>query len=122
MQPPNDPNAPPWAGSIAGGALNGDGIAGKNISMPLLAMRLSRSLLHPVLDKTALTGSFDFKYQFPDYDPHQDAQAFISSTHVAPGYLPSYLDKFDQGTSRDHRHRPIRKANSKLSGCPRSRL
>ena len=59
--------------------LNGDGIAGKNISMPLLAMRLSRSLQHPVLDETGLTDSYDFKYQFPDYDPHQDAQAFISS-------------------------------------------
>jgi uncharacterized protein (TIGR03435 family) len=79
LQPPKDANADPWAGSVAEGALNGDGIAGKNISMPLLAMRLSRFLQHPVLDETGLTGSFDFKYQFPDYDPHQDMQASMSS-------------------------------------------
>jgi uncharacterized protein (TIGR03435 family) len=79
LQPPKDVNGDPWVGSNAGGGLNGDGIAGQNISMPLLAVRLGRYLEHPVLDETGLKGSFDFKFQIPDYDQNQDAQDFVGS-------------------------------------------
>jgi uncharacterized protein (TIGR03435 family) len=50
-----------WVGSLKGGAINGDGLAGKNISMPVLAQRLSRYLKKPVFDQTGLQGFFDFK-------------------------------------------------------------
>lgn len=55
----------PWVGSNRGGAIFGDGIAGINISMPLLATRLSRYMGRPVLDQTGLKGSFDFKFEYP---------------------------------------------------------
>ena len=79
LQPPKDANTDPWVGSNAGGGINGDGISGLNISMPKLALRLSRYFECPVLDETGLKGSFDFKYQIPDYNQNQDAQDFIGS-------------------------------------------
>jgi uncharacterized protein (TIGR03435 family) len=54
----------PWAGAYKGGAIDGDGLAGQNISMPLLAARLSRYLERPVVDQTGLKGSYDFKFQY----------------------------------------------------------
>ena len=50
--PPKHPDDRPWAGSNVGGVFNGDGIAGTNISMPLLAKKLSVVLQRPVLDET----------------------------------------------------------------------
>jgi uncharacterized protein (TIGR03435 family) len=44
-------------------------LPGQNISMPLLAKRLSRYLDRPVIDQTGLQGSFDFKYETGDVDP-----------------------------------------------------
>jgi uncharacterized protein (TIGR03435 family) len=57
-------NDHPWAGSLAGGGINGDGLAGRNISMAELATRLSGYLDRPVLDRTGLNGSYDFKYEY----------------------------------------------------------
>jgi uncharacterized protein (TIGR03435 family) len=54
----------PWAGGFKGGAINGDGLAGQNISMPQLAARLSGYLDRPVVDQTGLKGSYDFKYEY----------------------------------------------------------
>jgi uncharacterized protein (TIGR03435 family) len=66
LEAPKDPNAPSWAGSATGGPiLGGDGIAGTNISMPELASRVSWFLRRPVLDRTGLRGSFDFKFKDP---------------------------------------------------------
>ena len=65
LQDAKDKNDFPWAGSNRGGAIFGDGIAGINISMPLLATRLSRYLRRPVLDQTGLEGSFHFKFEYP---------------------------------------------------------
>jgi len=65
----------PWTGSNSGGSINGDGLAGTNISMPQLASRLSRYLHRPVLDQTGLAGSFDFKFNYesrPADDSHLD--------------------------------------------------
>ncbi|SPF38684.1 conserved exported hypothetical protein [Candidatus Sulfopaludibacter sp. SbA4] len=67
----------PWAGSLGGGAISGNGIAGTNISMPLLATRLSRYLERPVLDQTGLKGSFDFKVAYQSDDPHPDIVSSI---------------------------------------------
>jgi uncharacterized protein (TIGR03435 family) len=65
LQDAKDKDDFPWVGSNRGGAIYGDGIAGNNISMPLLATRLSRYLGRPVLDQTGLEGSFDFKFEYP---------------------------------------------------------
>jgi uncharacterized protein (TIGR03435 family) len=66
----------PWVGGIPGGIpggmITGNGIAGINISMPLLATRLSRYLERPVLDQTGIEGSFDFKSEYVSDDPHPD--------------------------------------------------
>jgi uncharacterized protein (TIGR03435 family) len=61
LEAPKDKSSLSWAGSVEGGPINGDGIAGINISMPELATRLSGFLGRPVLDRTGLEGSFDFK-------------------------------------------------------------
>jgi uncharacterized protein (TIGR03435 family) len=66
-----------WVGSPRGGAINGDGMAGENISMPVLATRLSRYLGHPVLDKTRLKGFFDFKFEYASDDANADVIASI---------------------------------------------
>lgn len=69
LEAPKDPNEFPWFGGIEGGMVyRPTGVAGKNISVPLLAKRLSRYLDRPVIDQTALQGSFDFKYQTGDVD------------------------------------------------------
>ncbi|MDR3735106.1 MAG: TIGR03435 family protein [Acidobacteriaceae bacterium] len=74
LNPPKDLTAQPWVGSNNGGGINGDGIVGANISMPLLSLRLSRFLGHPVLDETGINGAFDFKceYAYDATDPDRD--------------------------------------------------
>lgn len=64
-----DKDAYPWAGSVPGGAIDGDGLAGISISMTQLAARLSGYLGRPVLDRTGLDGSFDFEYKYPSDGP-----------------------------------------------------
>jgi uncharacterized protein (TIGR03435 family) len=71
LQDSKNKSAYHWAGSNAGGAPNGDGLAGVNISMPEFTERLSGWLGRPVLDQTGLTGSYDFKYKFSDDSPDQ---------------------------------------------------
>lgn len=67
LVPPLHPDESHWAGGAGGGALtSGTGIAGKNISMPELATRISGVLKRPVLDRTGLTGTFDFEYRTAD--------------------------------------------------------
>jgi uncharacterized protein (TIGR03435 family) len=68
LESPKDPSSISWAGSAAGGPVIGDGIVGVNISMPELAYRLSFSpamMGRPVLDRTGITGSFDFTFKRP---------------------------------------------------------
>jgi uncharacterized protein (TIGR03435 family) len=70
LDPPKDPNGFPWVGGLEGGAITwGTGVAGQNISMPLLAERLSPYFERPIIDKTGITGSFDFKFRTNDLDP-----------------------------------------------------
>jgi uncharacterized protein (TIGR03435 family) len=72
LEEPKQKDAYPWVGSVAGAAINGDGLAGINASMPLLAMRLSRYLERPVIDRTELEGSFDFKFEYHTDDARPD--------------------------------------------------
>jgi uncharacterized protein (TIGR03435 family) len=53
------------------------GIAGGNGSMPLFTRRLSRWLDRPVLDRTGLDGSYDFKFEYDSPDPGRDVAASI---------------------------------------------
>jgi uncharacterized protein (TIGR03435 family) len=68
LQAPKDPNEYHWAGGIGGGAPDGDGLRGINISMPELSKRLEEWLKRPVQDHTGLTGSFDFISKLGDED------------------------------------------------------
>jgi uncharacterized protein (TIGR03435 family) len=71
LQTPKDPNAIPWLGGIEGGMIyRPTGVAGMNASMQLVAQRLSRYLERPVIDKTGISGSFDFKFENEESDPH----------------------------------------------------
>jgi uncharacterized protein (TIGR03435 family) len=53
------------------------GIAGGNVSMPLFVRRLSRWLDRPVVDRTGLDGSYDFKFEYDSADPGRDLVASI---------------------------------------------
>ena len=66
-----------WVGSPKGGMITGDGMAGENISMPILAARLSRYLERPVLDQTGIAGFFDFKFDYATDEPHPDVVSAI---------------------------------------------
>lgn len=61
MTDAKDKNDFPWSGSVAGGALSGDGMRGMNESMADLSHRLSGYVGRPVVDRTELPGSFDFR-------------------------------------------------------------
>ena len=66
-----------WVGSVADRGINGDGLAGKNISMPVLAQRLSPYLLKPVIDQTGLTGYFDFRIEYAKDEAQPDVVSCI---------------------------------------------
>lgn len=55
----------PWAGI-------GPGVVGTNISMAQFASRLAAVFGHPVVDRTGLTGSFDFRFEYHAGDPNLD--------------------------------------------------
>lgn len=67
----------PWAGGLSGGRIDGDGLAGDNISMPLLAARLSGYLDQPVLDETGLKGSYDFSFRYSSNPSGSDIDSCI---------------------------------------------
>lgn len=85
LEAAKDKDAYPWVGGIPGGAINGDGLAGMNISMPLLAARLSRYLERSVIDRTGLNGSYDFKYRYSADDNERDVESCIFSSIKALG-------------------------------------
>ena len=64
LQDPKNKDEFPYAGSLVGGGIDGDGLWGQNISMPQLGARLSNYLDRPVVDQTGLKGSYDFKFQY----------------------------------------------------------
>jgi uncharacterized protein (TIGR03435 family) len=66
-----------WVGSLQGAAINGDGLAGKNISMPVLAQRLSWYLKKPVFDQTGLKGFFDFRVDYATDEAQPDVISCI---------------------------------------------
>lgn len=85
LQPPDHTDRPPWVGSPGGGAIHGSGVAGANISMPLLSSRLSRYLLHPVLDETGLKGTYDFEYRYSNDNSRDDLVPSILTSLRAIG-------------------------------------
>ena len=66
LKPAKDREDYPWVGNAAGkGAIYGDGIAGINATMALLAERITPYLGRPVIDRTGIEGAFDFKSAYP---------------------------------------------------------
>jgi len=61
LAPPSHPCAGHSAGGAGGGSIGATGIAGKNISMQELATGISSVLKRPVVDRTGLSGTFDFE-------------------------------------------------------------
>lgn len=66
-----------WAGDPDGGAFIGGGVAGQNVSMAEFAARLSGRLERPVIDRTGLSGSYDFKAPYNAGDQQPDVVASI---------------------------------------------
>ena len=60
LSPPKDKDAFPYTGSIGGGVPNGEGLRGQNISMFELTRYVTGWLELPVVDRTCLSGSYDF--------------------------------------------------------------
>jgi uncharacterized protein (TIGR03435 family) len=77
LQPAKDKNDYPWVGSFGGGGLSGDGIAGINATMALLAERVSPRLDRPVIDRTGIERAFDFKFRYPGDEPAPDIVSAI---------------------------------------------
>lgn len=77
LQPAKDPDGYPWVGSVAGAAIARDGIRGTNATMALIAERLSPYLEHPVIDRTGVTGAYDFRYDLPPDDAPPDLPSAI---------------------------------------------
>ena len=72
MSDPKDKGEFPWAGAVRGGLPFADGIQGINESMADLAWRLAGALERPVLDRTGISGSFDFRAGYPSGEPRPD--------------------------------------------------
>jgi len=77
LREPKNKNEYSWAGSASGGGPFENGIAGINISMAQFAKRLTAPLGRPVLDRTGLTGAYDFKYEYTSDDQSRDVIASI---------------------------------------------
>jgi uncharacterized protein (TIGR03435 family) len=77
LEEAKDKDAYPWAGGAQGGGFDGAGVVGTNVTMPEFAERLSPYFDRPVLDKTGLEGSFDFKFTYFSADPNPDVAASI---------------------------------------------
>ncbi len=82
---PKDENAYPWAGSVGGGAISGDGLAGTNITMAQLAGRLSPYMGRPVIDRTGLAAAYDFKFEYHGDDRTNDLISTILTSVQALG-------------------------------------
>ena len=80
-----DKNEYPWAGSIGGGAISGDGLRGINITMTQLAERLSPYMGRRVSDQTGLTGAYDFKFEYHGDDSTNDLISTILTSVQALG-------------------------------------
>jgi uncharacterized protein (TIGR03435 family) len=80
MEDSKDKGAYPWSGSLRGGAIMGDGLAGTNESMADLAWRLRSYLGRPVLDRTGLSGSYDFRVEYQVDGPQPDVISMIMAT------------------------------------------
>ena len=80
MEDSKDKDGLPYLLSLlkAGGVADGS-MVGNNISMSLLATRLSKYLERPVIDQTGLKGSFDFDLPASDPSNHDVAAAIIDS-------------------------------------------
>jgi uncharacterized protein (TIGR03435 family) len=73
LSSPKDVSAAPWvSGADRQGISRDNGLSGVNISMPLLAAKLSQYLGRPVLDRTGIQGSFDFNFKSRGYDPNTE--------------------------------------------------
>lgn len=78
LDAPKDHGIMPWFGEVGGGrVMDGEGIGGQNISMSLLALRLSGYLERPVIDRTGLDGAFDFEVHTGNDDPDADIVSSI---------------------------------------------
>jgi uncharacterized protein (TIGR03435 family) len=69
----------PWSGGLRGGMFSGDGMKGESETMPDLAHRLSRYMERPVLDRSGLTGVYDFLAPYPAGDARPDIPSMISA-------------------------------------------
>ncbi len=77
----------PWANIVA------DGLRGENENMPDLASRLSEMLARPVIDRTGITGSYDFRISYVQPDDRQDTIAAIHTTLRDLGLKPHRHDR-----------------------------
>jgi uncharacterized protein (TIGR03435 family) len=80
-----DKNEYPWAGSVAGGKISGDGLRGTNITMAQLSERLSQYMGRPVVNQTGLTAAYDFKFEYHGDETTNDLISTILTSVQALG-------------------------------------
>jgi uncharacterized protein (TIGR03435 family) len=100
-----------WVGDPPGGFPTGNGLAGRNITMPTLAKRLSGFLSRPVIDKTGLMGTYDFRVVLRDDAPARLPDADIeASILIAVEQLGLKLERTTGPVETiviDHAERPV---------------
>lgn len=90
LEAPKDSNAFPWVGSATdGGMMLNTGIRGSNASMALLAERLEWYFERPVVDETAIKGSFDFKFEITPDGPTVTSARLARSPEVLSSIVTS---------------------------------
>jgi len=80
LREPKNKDEYSWAGTAGGGGPFANGIAGMNISMAQFAGRLTPALGRPVLDRTGLSGFFDFKYEYTADEQSRDVTASVMTS------------------------------------------
>jgi uncharacterized protein (TIGR03435 family) len=68
VSPPRDKDARPWAGAVEGGIPDGKSLSGRDISMTELARWITEWLRIPVIDRTGVSGSYDFQVESESED------------------------------------------------------
>jgi uncharacterized protein (TIGR03435 family) len=90
LETPANADAFPWVGSaMSGGAIGGTGIRGINAPMSLLAERLMWYFERPVIDRTGIRGSFDFKSELSWDGPPITSSSALRNTEVLSSIITS---------------------------------
>src|SRR5262249_28677940 len=85
LTPAKDERLRQWIGAPGGGGLSMTGVAAINITVPLVAGRLTRCVSRTVIDRAGVAGAWDFRYDYGADDQRTDQLAMILESLQAIG-------------------------------------